>query len=169
MLSNVRTSSINSSRSNPRRASRRRSPRRQISIVPAVPRSRRRHLDERRLAQTASLRWRAQSPFPGIEGAVFDSPIATIGCHGQPAGPLSVNDLAPFFCHREVAICSCRGRMPTAHGRKKMRFTYRTPKTQVQIGRHTKMSDRFRCEPHCREQQRKNQSRAESESVGCVM
>ncbi len=50
--------------------------------------------------------------FPGIKGAVFDSAIAIIGRHGQPAGPLSVNDLTPCFGARKLrfvhAVAECQ-------------------------------------------------------------
>ncbi len=35
-------------------------------------------------------------------GHVFDSAIATIGCHGQSAGPLFVNDVSPSFGTRKL-------------------------------------------------------------------
>jgi hypothetical protein len=39
-----------------------------------------------------------QSPFPGMEGAVFDSAIATLGPYRQSAGLPTANNLAPFIC-----------------------------------------------------------------------
>ncbi len=95
--SSVRIRSISRSRSNPRLHQQATLAAKTNLDRPSRPHLRGRYLDERGLGRTVSLRWRAQPPFPSVEGTLGDSPFQTVGRDGEPAVSLAVNDLTPLL------------------------------------------------------------------------